>query len=266
MNNKPLTISIVIPAYNEEDHIRSCLEALSHQTVQPLEVLLIDNNSSDQTVQIAREFAFVRVIKESKQGIVHARNCGFNEARGDIIGRIDADTVVTRGWVSYIVRYYQHPSHMQSALTGGCYMYDLSLPRFFGWLQGQVAFRMNRLILGHYITWGSNMALPKLVWEAVQSDLCLRTDIHEDLDLAIHLVRQHYSVTYHEGWKVGIDARVHHRHKRKRQLHYLKLWPKTLRVHRSKRAWMGELGANVIYWSYYPFSLLHGIAGIVLRK
>jgi glycosyltransferase involved in cell wall biosynthesis len=85
-------ISIVIPVYNEAERIAACLESIAAQTVTPLEVIVVDNNSTDATVSIARSFPFVRVITAKCQGVIHARNRGFNAARGEIIGRIDADT------------------------------------------------------------------------------------------------------------------------------------------------------------------------------
>ena len=100
--NKKLRVSLVIPAYNEERHLRQCLDAIAAQSVQPFEVILVDNNSSDKTVAVAREYPFVRLLSAPRQGVVFARNVGFNAARGDVIGRIDADTVIDTNWVATI--------------------------------------------------------------------------------------------------------------------------------------------------------------------
>lgn len=263
---KALTLSLVIPAYNEEDHIARCLEAIAKQTVKPLEVIVVDNNSTDRTAAIAEQYPFVQVIHELRQGVTFARNRGFNAARGDLIGRIDADSLLKPGWVAHALRFYgSQQRHRTTALTGSAYIYNLTFPRLSGWFQGQIAFRMNRLILGHYITWGSNMVIPKEMWENVRDDLHYRNDIHEDLDLAIHLHEDGYDITYQAGWQVGIDARLHTRHKRRRQRKYLEMWPQTLRVHKLPRTWMGEWGAHLLYWGYYPVYALNWFGGLFFR-
>jgi len=263
MMNKPLTLSIVIPVYNEEDHIKACLEAIADQIEAPLEVLVVDNNSTDDTVKIARSFPFVKVLHASEQGIAYARNVGFDAAQGDIIGRIDADSLVPRHWVRHMREYIEkYPSHL---LTGGSYLYDLKLPRVFGWVQGQIAFRANRFIMGYYIAWGSNMALKKTLWDEVKNEVHNSPGIHEDMDLAMHLHEHGYKITYQAGLKVGIDSRLlsKQRNTRAQHMHYLKMWPRTLYLHKLKRAWLGWVGVYVVYFGYYLVFVANKIGGLI---
>src|SRR5581483_7315847 len=102
MLNKTLTLTIVIPVFNEEDHIAACLSAIAAQTAAPDEVIVVDNNSSDKTPQIAASYPFVRLIKARKQGVLFARNKGFDAAKSDIIGRIDADSLLPSRWVEIV--------------------------------------------------------------------------------------------------------------------------------------------------------------------
>src|SRR4051812_42172740 len=97
-----MNVSIVIPVYNEADQLAACLQAIARQTVRPLEVIVVDNNSTDGTAAIAKRFPFVRLLTEKKQGVVHARNTGFKATRGGIIGRIDADTILPPTWVAQV--------------------------------------------------------------------------------------------------------------------------------------------------------------------
>lgn len=255
------TLSIVIPIRNEEDHLAACLDAIAAQTEMPDEVIVVDNNSTDHSVEIARRYPFVGVVKESKQGIAHARNAGFNAVTSDIIGRIDADSRLPRDWVRAMRRFLE--THPDNLLTGGSYFYDLKLPRLFGFLQGQVAFRANRFIMGHYIAWGSNMAFRRELWLAVRDELHNDPDIHEDMDLSMHLHNAGYQITYHAGLKVGVDSRLFSpkRDTRRKHLAYLKMWPRTLYKHRLKRAWLGWVGVYIVYASYHPLFVVNWLAG-----
>ncbi len=241
MAKSALRLSLVIPVYNEEHHIKRCLDSIAAQTVLPDEVIVVDNNSTDRSIELARTYPFVRVVKEHKQGIYYARTAGFNAARHDIIGRIDADTVLPVGWVAYVLKFYSAEDHADTALTGGGYFYNIRLPKFNGWLLSQIAYRNNRLILGHYILWGSNMAMLRRQWQAIRNELCERDDIHEDLDLAIHLHRAGYKIAYREHLRVGVKLKRVWENRWSQKKHMAR-WPATLRVHGRKLWWLGSLG------------------------
>lgn len=238
-----ISLSIIIPAYNEENHLKHCLDAIAKQTDKPDEVIVVDNNSTDKTAEIAKGYPFVRLIHESRQGIVYARDAGFNASRSELIGRIDADTRLTPGWVARVKQFYAKPERRDEALTGGSFLYNTALPYTFGWIQGQIAFRANRFIMGHYILFGSNMVLPRHIWQAVRTSVCHRTDIHEDLDLAIHVHRRGYAITYRQSLRVGIAVRRVWLHDWHKLWDNLMLWPTTLRVHKNKKWILGWLGA-----------------------
>lgn len=255
-----LTLSIVIPVYNEEDHIDVCLAAISDQTVMPLEVIVVDNNSTDRTAAIAASYDFVRVIREPKQGIAFARDAGFNAARGDIIGRIDADTILPKNWVEEAIGYIsEHPDEL---LTGGCYMYDMGMPRLAGWVAEYFSFRVNRLIIGSYIAWGSNLAFRRSLWDEVRHEVSHDTSIHEDIDLGLRLVKRGYHVTYRPERKVGIESRIFSDQRRSRAQHfrYLQRWPNTLYTHNMKRAWLGTVGMYIVYSLYWPLLPVHHLS------
>lgn len=225
-----LALSIVIPVHNEERHLKACLQAIARQTVLPAEVIVVDNNSQDGSVKIAGQFPFVRIVREAKQGIGYARSAGFDAVKTPLIGRIDADTILPIDWVEQIQTFYTEPEHKKLALTGGCSFYNVRCPRVNQWLASQFVFRMNRFLMGYYVLWGSNMALPQPLWAAARQQLCARQDIHEDLDLAMHLHDKGYGTHYQAGLVVQVRMRrVFANHS---QLWpNLLMWPRTLRHH-----------------------------------
>jgi len=92
-------ISFVIPCYNEEAHIKDCIRAIrKHVWYIPYEIIVVDNNCTDNTAEIAElEGAFV--IKESRKGVVFARQAGYETAKGFLIANIDADSKITENWI-----------------------------------------------------------------------------------------------------------------------------------------------------------------------
>jgi glycosyltransferase involved in cell wall biosynthesis len=255
-------ISLIIPAYNEAVCLSACLDSVAAQAEAPDEVIVIDNNSTDTTALVAKKYAFVRVVSEERQGIVYARNAGFQAASGDVLARVDADVVLPRTWVADVRAFYQNSDNANVCLTGGGQPDNLPCPRILGWLQSQIAFRFNRLLIGHYILFGSNMAIPRVAWRVVEAETCRRTDIHEDLDLSIHVHRAGYKITYRAGLLVtGRAARV--TSQRNELLGNLLLWPATLRVHSLKTWIFGWVGAYALYVLSFP---LWGLAKLVKNK
>jgi len=92
-------ISFIIPCYNEEAHIKDCIRSIrKHVWYIPYEIIVVDNNCTDKTVEIAKEEqAFI--VKESRKGVVFARQAGYENAKGFLIANIDADSKITDGWI-----------------------------------------------------------------------------------------------------------------------------------------------------------------------
>jgi peptidoglycan/xylan/chitin deacetylase (PgdA/CDA1 family) len=90
-----IKVSVIIPAYNAKETIAESLQSLGAQTFTNWEAIVIDNGSSDDTLQIATEFAEkdsrIRVISQSQKGVCLARNTGIAEAKNDWLLFLDAD-------------------------------------------------------------------------------------------------------------------------------------------------------------------------------
>lgn len=151
------SISVVTAAYNEEKYLPNLLESLQKQTRKPDEIIVIDNNSKDQTAAIAKRYG-ARVVSEKTPGYVHALNRGLSEAKGDILAVTDADTVVPAQWLETIEKEFADPKTV--AVTGPLEYKSTSaftqiLPRLY------TAFLYAHFLLGKPHMTGTSMALRK---------------------------------------------------------------------------------------------------------
>ena len=192
MEAKSLKISVVIPVYNEEKYLAKNLDSLMAQNVKPDEIIIVDNNSTDNSVAIAKEYP-VKIIHESKQGMIPARNRGFNEARYDIIARTDADTILPPTWIKRIKKTFLNEEFV--AISGPASFYDLpkivkrtslSTTKSSRFIKSYNT--IVRQFLKHDCLYGPNYALRKNAWEQIKNSVCLDDKkVHEDLDIAIHI-------------------------------------------------------------------------------
>ena len=130
-----LTVSIVIPAGNEEERIADCLTNATRQTVMPHEVIVVDNRSTDATVDIVKQFmeehpdAPVRLLhQDDEQGLIPTRNYGLNPATGDVLGRVDADCMLKPDWVEVVSGIFTEDPEAMGA-TGPVVYYDMPAKR-----------------------------------------------------------------------------------------------------------------------------------------
>ena len=91
-------ISIIIPAYNIENYIAKCLDSLLNQTYRNLEIIVVDDGSSDNTGKVIDDYLSkydnIKVIHKKNAGVSAARNSGIEVASGDYIGFVDGDDTV----------------------------------------------------------------------------------------------------------------------------------------------------------------------------
>ncbi|GAA2248927.1 glycosyltransferase [Herbiconiux moechotypicola] len=208
------TVSIVIPAYNEEAGIRHCLVAAIEQTVPAHEIIVVDNRSTDGTRAAVEAMitAFpdsnIRLVtQDAEQGITPTRNAGFDAATGTVIGRIDADSALSPDWVEQVQRAFATGEFV--AASGPVEYYDMPM-RAFGHHADDTFRKIQVKLAGKYVfLFGTNMAITKEAWLAVRGEVCAdREDLmHEDLDLAVHLALKGLKVGYVSAMVVGMSAR-----------------------------------------------------------
>ncbi|MBV8119434.1 MAG: glycosyltransferase family 2 protein [Alphaproteobacteria bacterium] len=123
-----MTISFVVPAYNEEALIASCLHAILAETSRvacSAEIIVVDNNSTDRTRQIAAAIPGVMVVDEPQRGLVQARRAGCLAAKGELNANIDADTMIPPGWLDTVLAVFKNRPEL-AALSGPFIHYDVS--------------------------------------------------------------------------------------------------------------------------------------------
>lgn len=178
-------ISIVIPALNEERYLPFCLASLKKQTFTDFEIIVVDNNSNDNTAGVARKFG-AKVVKEHIRGMTSARERGFRAARGQIIARTDADTTHPPNWLELIYKTFNdYPQVI--ALTGPLTSHHKFIPNhLYDFYCYWLFVLLPKLLSGHMMLLGSNMAIRKSAWEkiSIHHDDAL---VHEDMDLACHM-------------------------------------------------------------------------------
>ena len=114
-------VSVIIPVYNAEKFLSRCIDSVLQQTHQNLEIILIDDGSSDKSLQICCTYAEIDsrvvVLHHENHGVSYTRNCGLNTATGEYITFIDADDWVEAEYVESLllsIRMY----HVEIAMCG----------------------------------------------------------------------------------------------------------------------------------------------------
>lgn len=167
---------------------------------------MVDNNSTDESVKIAKKYNFVKVVNEYQQGIVYARDRGFNAAKSSLIGRIDADTVLPADWVKNVLNFYSN-HNMSYALSGSCYYRNLKLMRHSTYLVDSTYYFFSYIFLRHNVLFGSNMVIPRWVWQVEGKRTCIGNKYHEDVDLAVHITKR-VNIIRHPELKCGAVFRI----------------------------------------------------------
>jgi len=210
----PLSVSIVIPAYNEQETIEACVLAALHQTSPAHEIIVVDNKSTDATaatvhaLQATYPAAPIIYLQQSEfQALIPTRNYGLNHATGEILGRIDADSVLEPNWVEAVQKAFEDPKIM--AATGPVIYYDMPLRRFGAIADDALRRALIKVTREFHLLFGSNMALRATAWHAIADEACLdpEDELHEDIDLSIHLAEHAFAVAYSSDMVTGMSAR-----------------------------------------------------------
>jgi cellulose synthase/poly-beta-1,6-N-acetylglucosamine synthase-like glycosyltransferase len=258
-------VSIVIPAWNEESVIRQCLIAAVYQSVPAHEIIVVDNLSTDRTAAIVRQMQLeypespvILLSQDQDQGLIPTRNFGLNHATGEILGRIDADSEVEPDCVEQVQQAFLDPS--VQAATGPVVYYDMPMRRF----GLKAADKMRQLMLKlakhqYHFLFGSNMALRASAWKTIRDETCRdeKDEMHEDIDLSLHLADHELKVQYWPQMVSGMSARRLEDSPRDYR-YYVTRFDRTYKAHNVKK--MALKAPMVVFFSvYFPAKLLRAI-------
>jgi len=119
-------VTVIVPAYNEEKTIATTIESIKAQTYPNLEILVVDDGSSDQTYAQAKLYEFeetyrsLRVLRKTNGGKASAINYGIHRSQGDLIMVVDADSRLEKDAVMLMVQYFYNPEI--AAVAGSVYV------------------------------------------------------------------------------------------------------------------------------------------------
>jgi len=105
VNSDSNLVSVIIPVYNGERYLAETIESVLNQIYQQIEVIVVDDGSTDKSVNIAQSYKEVRYIYQANQGVAVARNVGITEAHGEFIAFLDQDDLWTPNKLSVQVNY-----------------------------------------------------------------------------------------------------------------------------------------------------------------
>lgn len=108
-------VSVIVPVYNQEKYIKRCLDSLVNQTLQDIEIICVNDGSTDSSANILAEYSEkdsrVKIINQVNSGLSEARNVGIKEAVGEYIGLVDSDDYVDLDFFEHLYN---------SAITNNC--------------------------------------------------------------------------------------------------------------------------------------------------
>ena len=100
MENEEIKVSVVIPVYNTEKYVREAVESIMNQTLRELEIIIINDGSTDNSLQVVEELAAadsrIQVYSQTNQGGSVARNAGIARAYGKYIYFMDSDDLLEK--------------------------------------------------------------------------------------------------------------------------------------------------------------------------
>lgn len=195
------SISVIIPVYNAEKYLAEAVESVLAQTIQPLEIILVDDGSTDKSVEVAQKyFPDVQLICQENKGISGARNTGIRISKGELLAFLDNDDIWPEDHIEKLLALLHSNEdlqmvfgHVQQFISGDVKSPEKRIPQgqeiMPGYVAGasltkkkvfdEVGLFNEELILAEYIDWFSRAKDAGFKFEIID-DIVLKRRIHTD--------------------------------------------------------------------------------------
>lgn len=100
-----IKVSLIIPYYNSTLSIEKCLSAVFNQSYKFHEIIVVNNNSTEESLRTLKKHQNIKILDCKKQGAAAARNLGWKSVKSDYVAFIDADTIITTSWNEQMVKH-----------------------------------------------------------------------------------------------------------------------------------------------------------------
>jgi glycosyltransferase involved in cell wall biosynthesis len=201
-----MRISVIIPHLNQPEKLARCLSSVVSGSLQPDQIIVVDNGSKVLPTAVCDAFAGVRLLVETTPGPGPARNTGVAASQGEILAFIDADCIADRDWLAAAAAELADPS---AAILGGDVRIALSDPNRLTVLEAYesiYAYRMDRYIAREGFTGTGNLVIRRSVFDDVGPFAGLA--VAEDRDWGQRATRRGYKIRYVAQMRVYHPARV----------------------------------------------------------
>lgn len=199
----PDLVSVIIPCYNHGKYLSEAIESILAQTYQHLEIVVVDDGSTDNSKAVAQKYEQVKYIYQTNQGLSAARNTGIDNSTGKYLVFLDADDLLFPDALSVNVRYLQQNDNI--AFISGAYVKVNEKGAIIE--EGRILTIQNyynQLLHGNFIGMHATVMYKRWVFDFFRYDISLKAC--EDYDLYLKITRR-YPVLHHSQLLAGY--RIH---------------------------------------------------------
>lgn len=187
-------VSLYIPCYNAERYIKECLDSVMNQSYKIDEIMVMDDASTDKTIDIAKDYP-IRIIKNREnKGLAACRNIAFKEAKNEFVAALDADCVASPEWLRQLMECFVSDA---IAGVGGMLIERYTSNVADKWRSVHMAQHLGpELLETPPFLYGNNTVFNKEYLETVGLyNEKFRTN-YEDVDLSIRLYNSGFRLVY----------------------------------------------------------------------
>lgn len=199
VKERNVKVSVIVPAYNEQKYLARCLDTVVNQTLDEIEIIIVDDGSTDDTYNICENYkerypSFVQVVHKQNEGLGPARNTGLEYAHGEYIGFVDADD-----WIE--LNMYQEmyeTAKKNDADVIVCDVKKIFVSENRESVEVSLPEESSSIDIGQYIKDGLNPAYSwnKLYKREIWSKYKFKKMVYEDLDIVLTILSNCKRVSY----------------------------------------------------------------------